>query len=233
MYGYAFSEGIAMDFSQFFQKRPRLSAETLPFSALLPSGLGALPMGKLIEMRGKHGGGKTEALALFLKENPSLQIAWIEVGSNAYPCGFSERGVELSRVLFIEAANSQEALWCAHQVLKSQIFGAVVLSQLDHEIQTQVPPHTTQRPRPRDSRITESRGLRSGSVMGEIELRRLQIAAGKSGSMVFLLNEKAITAESWPIEVQLEISRPHGSEIQIQILKARRDTWMPEVRNIG
>jgi RecA/RadA recombinase len=231
-----------MDISQFFVKSADLEGlnaqETLPCAAM-PTLSGGLPLGKLIEMQGAQGSGKTETLLRFFQENSSLQVAWIEVGATIYPCAFSERGVDLSRVLFVEAKDASEALWSAHQIIKSQIFGAVVLSQLDCLAQeTQVTPHPTQQTRPRDPRSTELRGPRSqreisGSI-NEIELRRLQIAAEKSKAMIFFLNEKAISQDSWPLEVQMKFYRNAVQEVQIEILKARRGQWKQAVRrNIG
>ena len=212
-----------MDFSQFLQKKLQSTPETLPFSGLP----GGLPKGKLMEFSGALGGGKTEVLLRFLQENPALQVAWVEVGADIYPCAFSERGVDLSRVLFVEPTHMSEALWCAHQILKSQIFGAVILSQRESAAgTTQVPmviPHTTTIVRPRSSRSNELRGPQSRSVdkeLGEIELRRLQIAAEKSGSMVFLLQEKPMSAGSWPLYMQLHI-QSKDNQGQIQILKHR------------
>lgn len=244
-----FGRVLQMNFSQLKSQllaqqleRPHLNDKILPFSALP----GGLPCGKLIEIRGPQGAGKTELLLKLFQENESLQIAWIECAANIYPCAFSERGVDLSRVLFIEASGPSEALWCAHQALKSQIFGALVLSQMDAKPQPQqVIPHNTI-VRPRDSRSSESRGpngrgepqlaratcksvvANDYKSLGEIELRRLQIAAEKSGSTVFLVNGKSISAESWPIEVQLEITRDLSSQPVIQILKSRRNLWTPQ-----
>jgi recA bacterial DNA recombination protein len=229
MYGYAFSIGSAMDFSQFLQKKLQSTPETLPFSGLS----GGLPKGKLIEFSGALGGGKTEVLLRFLQENPALQVAWIEVGADIYPCAFSERGVDLSRVLFVEPTHMSEALWCAHQILKSQIFGAVILSQRERiSGSTSVPmviPHTTTIVRPRSSRSTELRGPQSrvdSKELGEIELRRLQIAAEKSGAMVFLLQEKPMSAGSWPLYMQLHI-QSKDNQGQIQILKHRGQSFQP------
>jgi hypothetical protein len=229
MYGYAFSMGSAMDFSQFLQKKLQSTPETLPFSGLPQGFPRSLPKGKLMEFSGALGGGKTELLLRFLHENPAVQVAWIEVGpdhfSGIYPCAFSERGVALSRVLFVEPTHMSEALWCAHQILKSQIFGAVILSQRGSAASsTQVPmviPHTTTIVRPRSSRSNELRGPQSRvdfmvKELGEIELRRLQIAAEKSGSMVFLLQEKPMSAGSWPLYMQLSIEQN-----KIQVLKHR------------
>jgi hypothetical protein len=249
-----------MDISQFFIKSADLEGltaqETLPCAAI-PGLPGGLPVGKLIEMQGAQGSGKTETLLAFFQENPSLQVAWIELGATIYPCAFSERGVDLSRVLFVEVKDANEALWSAHQIIKSQIFGAVVLSQLDSLPETQVTPHTTHKTRPRDPRSTELRGPRSqgdclpepqvgrglhpegspdrcGENVTEIELRRLQIAAEKSKSTIFFLNEKAIAQDNWPLEVQMKFSRNESQEVQIEILKARRgQQWKQAIRNIG
>jgi RecA/RadA recombinase len=228
-----------MDISQFFVKTADLEGlmaqETFPCTAI-PALPGGLPRGKLIEMQGAHGSGKTETLLHFFQENSALQVAWIEVGATIYPCAFSEHGVDLSRVLFVEAKDASEALWSAHQMIKSQIFGAVVLSQLDCLAQeTQVTPHTTQQTRPRDPRSTELRGPRSSQgEINEIELRRLQIAAEKSKSTIFFLNEKAISQDNWPLEVQMKFSRNRSQEVQIKILKARRGQWKQALkRNIG
>jgi hypothetical protein len=212
MYGYAFSMGVAMDFSRFLQKKLQALPETLPFSGLP----GGLPKGKLMEISGALGGGKTEVLLRFLQENPALQVAWIEVGADIYPCAFSERGVDLSRVLFVEPAQLSEALWCAQQILKSQIFGAVILSRRETAPAMFIP-HTTNA-RPRDSRSTELRGLQSRveKELGEIELRRLQIAAEKSGAMFFLLQEKPMLAGNWPLYLQLNVERQ-----KIHVIKHR------------
>jgi hypothetical protein len=243
MYGYAFFMGVAMDFSQFLQKKLQAAPETLPFSGFP----GGLPKGKLMEISGALGGGKTEVLLRFLRENPSLQVAWIEVGPShssgtvpsIYPCALSGRGVDLSRVLFVEPSNLSEALWCAQQILKSQIFGAVILSRQE-TTPAMVIPHTTRlhftmhaplypkiQIRPRDSRSTELRGPQTGvqasmksrvaeNHLGEIELRRLQIAAEKSGAMFFLLQEKPMLAGNWPLYLQLTVDQG-----KIQVIKHR------------
>jgi len=235
MYGYAFFMGVAMDFSQFLQKKLQAAPETLPFSGFP----GGLPKGKLMEISGALGGGKTEVLLRFLRENSTLQVAWIEVGPShssgtvpsVYPCALSGRGVDLSRVLFVEPSNLSEALWCAQQILKSQIFGAVILSRqettpamvIPHTTRLHSTMHATTQIRPRDSRSTELRGPQASvksrvaeNNLGEIELRRLQIAAEKSGAMFFLLQEKPMLAGNWPLYLQLTVDQG-----KIQIIKHR------------
>jgi hypothetical protein len=209
---------IQSKFSTSFIKSDQLLAQVLPFSGV-PAGL---LQGKLVEVTSRAGNGKTSLVLRFLKENPELQLAWIEMGANIYPCAFSERGVELDRVLFVEPEEVSDALWCAHQILKSQIFGAIVLSQLGFT------PHTTQKHGPRNSCSLELRG----QELGEIELRRLQIAAERSGTLVFLLNEELTGAGSWPITMQL---RMEANQLQIHKdrsgINGKESVW--QVSGIG
>ena len=85
-----------------------------------------IPRGALCEVSGSHGGGKSELVLRFLAENPKVRAAWIEEEFTIYPCAFFRFGVDLSRVLFSEAG--AETLWAAHQILRSQLFGAVILT---------------------------------------------------------------------------------------------------------
>jgi hypothetical protein len=231
-----------MDLAQFLQKAVSPVPKTyLPFSLIE----GGLPQGALIELSGLAGGGKLEALIRFLSENPSLPVAWVEEGSTTYPCAFPQQGVSLERLLFVnaEAAHSQEGsrlVECAHQILRTQIFGVLVLLARD-SVQQQVYPHnhhTALPGTPRDSRITESRGRREPALgLGEIELRRLQIAAEKSGTTVFIIRETPSVASTWPLTAQFQISRTSPSfgdlrgELRVEILKykfQRRERFTDE-----
>jgi hypothetical protein len=58
-------------------------------------------------------------------EHAAGRVAWIEDCFTANPRGFAEHGVDLGRLLFIEGG--KDSLWATHQVLRSQLFGAVVL----------------------------------------------------------------------------------------------------------
>ncbi len=90
---------------------------------------GRLPRGALTELSGPLGCGKTEwLLREVLAQHPTLRIAWIERQSNRYPLCFPQHQVSLERVLFIEAGD--QGLWSAQQVLRSGIFGFIVLEDV-------------------------------------------------------------------------------------------------------
>ena len=86
---------------------------------------GGLPQGALIEMSGLPGHGKTEVVLKFLSENSQLRVAWVEENLTIYPCAFPQNQVSLNRVLFVE---TPRYLWAVQQILRSQIFGVIVLS---------------------------------------------------------------------------------------------------------
>jgi len=91
---------------------------------------GGFPRGAITELAGL---GKTEIFVQFLSENPKLRVAWIEDELTIYPCAVAQRGVSLSRVLFIEA--HEDILWATFQVLRSHLFDCVVLSSLKTKIE--------------------------------------------------------------------------------------------------
>src|SRR5690606_14451470 len=101
---------------ELFQRQTR--REVLSCS-LLPSGL---PKGAITEVSGF---GKTELVTRFLAEHEEIRVAWIEETFSVFPFAFQQRRVDLKRVLFVEAG--EDLTWAALQILKSQIFGIVVL----------------------------------------------------------------------------------------------------------
>lgn len=96
----------------------RTEKESVAFS-LLPSGI---PKGAITEISGQ---GKTEFVLHFLKENPQLITAWVEKNFSAYPFAFSQHGVNLDRVLFIEGESSLD--WCVYQALRTTRIQVVVM----------------------------------------------------------------------------------------------------------
>jgi hypothetical protein len=82
-----------------------------------------IPKGALSEISGK---GKSRLLISFLSENPDLQVVWIEPEISVFPQAMAQRGLDLKRYLFVESG--QETDWTLLQVLKSQVFQIVVLS---------------------------------------------------------------------------------------------------------
>jgi hypothetical protein len=128
---------LAREFFSLFAFHAKSSPESYRFSQL-ESGL---PKGAVVEVSGQAGGGKTEVVLRFLSENPDARVAWIEDELTIYPCAFPQNRVGLERVLFVESRpskghpnedagtshRSDETLWTAHQILRSQVFGVVVL----------------------------------------------------------------------------------------------------------
>lgn len=100
-----------------FHERERLPASFWP---------GGVPRGALTALIGDSGQGKCSLGLSLLAQNPSLHAAWIEERFSLNPCAFPLAGVQLERVLFIEAG--QNALWAAHQILESGLFEILLIS---------------------------------------------------------------------------------------------------------
>lgn len=138
----------------------------------------SVPRGALTEVSGPFGSGKTEAVVKFIaRHQESLgRVAWIEDRFTAYPTGFLQHGVDLSRMLFIEGG--AESIWAAHQVLRSQVFGSVILFVRESTLSASEP---------------------------RVELRRLQLSAEQSNACVFLLtHQPRPQGASWPLALQLQ-----------------------------
>jgi len=154
----------------------------------------AVPRGALTEVSGPAGSGKTEAVLKFLAAHtaPLGRVAWIEDRFTAFPTGFSQHGVDLSRLLFIEGG--KDSIWAAHQILRSQIFGALILFV-------------------RESTLSASQP--------QIELRRLQLSAEQSHAAVILLtHQPRPQGASWPISLQL---RMDARTRKMEILKSGKN----------
>ena len=82
-----------------------------------------LPKGAITQV---CGAGKTEFVVRFLREHSGLRVAWVEPNLSIYPCGLLQRGINLNRVLFIEAGN--EFPWVVQQVFKTSLFEIVILT---------------------------------------------------------------------------------------------------------
>lgn len=83
------------------------------------------PKGSIIEVCGP---GKTELVALFLKEHPEFKVAWIEREITINPYALFQKGLKTENVLFIEAKEQLE--WCLNQALQSACFQAIVTNAL-------------------------------------------------------------------------------------------------------
>ena len=169
------------------------SPEPYPFSLLT----GGLPKTGLVEISGQLGSGKTESVLIFLKENPSIKLSWIETHFTVYPASFFQYQVELSRILFIDLGSSlsrQSAFWSTAQILKSSLFQAIVLSQI---------------------------------IFTEIELRRIQLLSKQTGTLILFLQKTPIREKSWPLTLQIEASRSNRAPTpDLTILKSRNsERW--------
>jgi hypothetical protein len=167
--------------------------ENLPFS-LLQEGI---PKGGLTEVSGELGNGKTEVILKFLAENLESRVAWVEQEFTIYPGVFFPLG--LGRVLFIEAIDSP--LWSVHQLLRSQLFGIVVMA------------------------------VCSSQLKNDIALRRLQLEAEKAKACVLLITESPRREGRWPLTAQIWVERKMDTgEPVIRILKYRgMKPWMEKI----
>ncbi len=95
------------------QKIEFLNSDTVP---------GGVPRGVICEITGSA---RTEWVIHLLRQNPRLQIFWIEEQFTILPTALQQRGVDLSRVLMAEAG---ELLFPAlRKALRSRLFDCVIL----------------------------------------------------------------------------------------------------------
>ena len=113
---------LIKEFPSFFSFHTKSAPESYRFSQLD----NGRPKGAVVEVSGSAGGGKTEIVLRFLAENPEARVAWIEDEMTVYPCAFPQNRVGLERVLFVES-RPQDTLWTVHQILRSSVFGVIVL----------------------------------------------------------------------------------------------------------
>jgi hypothetical protein len=73
-----------------------------------------------------QGPAATEALLRLLANHPQRPAAWVEERLSAYPPGFAQRGVDLRRLLFVEARG--QAAWAATELVRSQAFPLVAVA---------------------------------------------------------------------------------------------------------
>ncbi len=100
---------------------------TLPFFRLEQATGLRMPSSGLVEIGGPLGGGRTRLVFDFLKDNPTLRVAWIERKWTLHPVGAPPE-VDTSRWLCVEAGD--EIGWTILRVLRSQLFAVIVVEGL-------------------------------------------------------------------------------------------------------
>jgi hypothetical protein len=70
------------------------------------------------------GSGKSQAVAIFLKEHSDYKAAWIEEKITINPYALFQKGVKLENILFIEAQDQMN--WCVDQALQSGCFKVLI-----------------------------------------------------------------------------------------------------------
>ena len=147
-----------------------------------------IPRGAITEISGPAGSGKTEWTLRFIQQNfdqhskherigsvETARVCWIEDVFTANPRGFTEHGLDLSRFLFVEGG--RDSLWATHQVLRSQLFDAVVLWVRESVLSVNEP---------------------------SVELRKLQLSAEQAGVPLLLLSpQPRPTGVNWPVALQI------------------------------
>ncbi len=72
------------------------------------------------------GPARVEAALRLLSEHPGQRAAWIEARLSAYPPAFVQRGVDLARLLFVEAKGYFP--WAVQELARSQVFGILAVA---------------------------------------------------------------------------------------------------------
>jgi hypothetical protein len=92
-----------------------------------------IPRGALVEI---VGAARTELMVHLLaeqqKESSEARALWVEADFSVYPIGLVQKGVELSRLLFVEAP--KDSAWVLGQALQAQVFPFLIASDFQfHE----------------------------------------------------------------------------------------------------
>jgi hypothetical protein len=105
---------------------PRVATGIPALDALLGGGF---PRGRLVEITGAVGSGRTSlAHALLAATTRAGEVAAVVDAADAFdPASAGAAGVDLARVLWARAPRPREALRCAERLLDARGFGVVVL----------------------------------------------------------------------------------------------------------
>ena len=102
------------------EKREFLICDSVP---------GGVPRGVICEVTGSA---RTEWLLRLLKQNPNLNIFWIEDQLTLFPTAIQQRGVELSRILIAETGD--KLFQTLRRGLQSRLFDCIVLPGVFEEV---------------------------------------------------------------------------------------------------
>lgn len=183
---------------------------------------GGITRGVLCEVTGSA---RTEWMIDFLKENSEekshnksnqdrckqdkgLSALWVEEQLTLLPTALEQRGVALSRVLFVEAGG--DVFRAVRKGLKSSLFSVVVLPGESIQV------------------------ARSGE---EIKFfKALQLLCRESGATVFFLSKEPRTA--WAIQLQLKVDWVRASlesplEYEVEILKQKAGSYAADRLSLG
>ena len=84
-----------------------------------------LPRGAITEVVGS---GKTEFMVEFLQKNSSLRAVWIEQELTINPVAIAQRGVNIERILFVQA--EKDFVWGIEESVRSGIFPIVLATNV-------------------------------------------------------------------------------------------------------
>lgn len=102
------------------EKRDFLKCNTVPHG---------IPKGTLCEITGSA---RTEWILDLFKQNPDLNIFWVEDQLTLLPTALEQRGINLSRILLAEAGD--KLFQTLRKGLRSHLFDCIVLPGAIHEI---------------------------------------------------------------------------------------------------
>jgi hypothetical protein len=140
-----------------------------------------IPKSGLVEFKGDLGSGKTEFLLQFLTENSDLSVAWVEKPFTLFPLSFFHYQLDIQRFLFLDLDSPK--------LKRSTLF---CVSQL---LRSQMFPVI----------------ILSDLTLNNSELRHLQLATKKAGTLIIFLSSKLCSYKSsWPFTLQLHLKRTNS-----------------------
>lgn len=115
--------------SQLSRSIGRFASTGYPaFDAQLPGG--GWPLGKLIELLIQRPGiGEIQMLRTTFAQGDTRPIVMVQPPHSPLACAWAQENDQVSRLIWVRAPRSTDALWAAEQILKSGAFAALLLWQ--------------------------------------------------------------------------------------------------------